>query len=276
VFHAGAYLASFAWRAGVNASNSTVDLSRGRKPGLSRQEYAVWTYLLTAEETQSALKRSSEAGLSVTENLCRVMAIVLLEAQPQKSRVCISVPTDLSAYAATFSPETPGNFTGSLIVQLWRGRPLDVQVRRAFQWARHGVHYWTPWLLGRTAGKEARLTDRFLRQAQQPVPARAPFENFSCAVSSVGVIQGRYLQQYLASISATTRTQTIFLCAITLNGCMSVEVSVSHDLYNSIEVAVVTDRAVALLTGMQPDQASTKRTDVCRGREVLTFEGKTV
>jgi hypothetical protein len=259
LFWACAYLSLFAWRAGRSAASTTVDLSRGKKPGEPREGYAIWTYYLSPDDTRTALERSSAAGLTFTENLCQLIAAELFDIQPEKSRVCISVPTDLAAYAPRFSYETPGNFTGALIVQLWRSNrrrdSLDQQVRRAFSWAGRAVHYWVPWLMGQVAGGEAKLSARFLDQAGRPIPLRGPFEDFSCAVSSVGVVQGATSRKYLATVSAHTRTQTVMLCAITLNGRMSIEVSMSLDLFDKPEVMGLTDRAVARLLGSCPDNS---------------------
>jgi hypothetical protein len=137
--------------------------------------YAEWTYLLTSEETERVLKQSAEADLTVTENLCRAMATALLEAQPEKSRVCISVPTDLGTQAA-LSPDMAGNYTGALIVQLFRDQPLDSQIRRAFRWGRCGVHYWTPWLMGQVMGGHAQRRSGDYG-AKVPGVGSSPYQN---------------------------------------------------------------------------------------------------
>jgi hypothetical protein len=259
-----AYLSEFFYKAGRNSGAITVDLSRGKTPGASRRGYAAWTYLLTPDETRNSLNVSTLAGLTVTENLCLSVARVLLDAQPDKSRVCISVPTDLTTYTSHSPAEAPGNFTGSLLVQLWRerpgGDPLDEQTRRAFRWARRNVHYWTSWLVGHAAGSEDSLAAQFRTQAQRAIPQRAPFENFSCAVSSLGVVQGAFARKYLAAMSAHTGMQTIFVCSMTLNERLSIEVSIPKELFDGAEVAALTDRAVGLFARMTPEQAAMRRT----------------
>jgi len=244
------YLIGFVARAGLGAARTTVDLSRGRMPAPDGGGCAVWTYHLDAEDTGRVLAGAKAAGLTVTGRLCQAMSEVLLGAQPDRSRVCISVPTDVTALAGLSAAAAPGNFTGSLILQVFRSAdPASVasQVRRAFRWTTRNVHYWVPWLVGQLTRQEARLAGRFLAQARRPIPARAPFENYSCAVSSVGVITGPMTRRYLTTVSAHTWTQTIMVCAITLDGRMTLEASMPRDLYDPAEVAAVTDMVVARL-----------------------------
>lgn len=243
------YLIQFVSRAGRRAGQETVDLSRGIRPAPHQKGYAVKTYSMSEQETEAAIKRSRSLGLSVTEAICAAMAEALLESQPDKSRVCISVPTDLGAFIPKFSRERPGNYTGSLILQIFRERETKAQVRSGFQWVRRRVNYWLPRLLGTFAGSERKLRASFAQKAALPIPDRAPFENFSCAVSGVGVIRERLIRKYLHSISAHTRTQTIFVCAMTINGRMTLEVSVPRDLFDAEEAFRVTDAAAALLSG---------------------------
>ncbi len=245
----GCYLVQFVSRAGRRAGHETVDLTRGIRPAPHQKGYAVKTYVMSEQETEAAVNRSRSLGLSVTEALCAAMAEALLQFQPDKSRVCISVPTDLGAFIPEFSREQPGNYTGSLILQIFRERETKAQVRSGFQWVRRRVNYWLPRVLGAFAGSEKKLRASFAKKAPLPIPDRAPFENFSCAVSGVGVIRERLIRKYLHSISAHTRTQTIFLCAMTLNGRMTLEVSVPRDLFDADEAFRVTDAAAALLAG---------------------------
>lgn len=243
-----AYLLSFIRRSGRDAKGSTVDLSRGAAPVAGGRGYALRTYLLTCEETQQAMARSRQSGLSLTESLCSAMTDALFSAQPEKSRVCLSVPTDLGAYVSGFPAETPGNYTGSLIIQAYNGTDIQQQIQASFGWLRKRVNYWLPVFLGALSG-EGKLCRSFAKQAALPIPRRAPFENFSAAISSVGVVRGAEAQRYLAAISAHTRMQTIFLCAMTLKGRMSIEVSAPCDLFDPAEVFGVVERAVAGLVG---------------------------
>lgn len=243
-----AYVIDFSVRAGRRAAAETVDLSEGRAPSPGGGGYAIKTYLLTAEETDNAIENSRTRRLSVTQSLCAAMAKALFNSRPAVNRVCLSVPTELSAYVPDLPPDAPGNYTGSLIVQVRRNRPVDSQVRAAFQWTRHRVNYWLPFLLG-ALSTERKLRLGFARKAALPIPDRSPFENYSCAISSLGVLGGPKIRKYVSSLSAHGRMQTILLCAATLNGRMSVEVSCPMDLFKPAEVFRATDDAVAELTG---------------------------
>lgn len=256
---AALYLLAFLGRAGFRSARTTVDLSRARRPAPTADGYAVWTYAFDEEDTKRVIAGARAAGLTVTERLCEAMAEVLLESQPDKSRVCLLVPTDITARAGTRAGQTPGNFTGSLIVQVYRnsnGASLASQVRRGFRWTAWGVHYWVPWLVGQAARQEARLAAHFLALARRPIPERAPFENYSCAVSSVGVIAGPMTERYLATVSAHTRTQAVMVCAITLDGRMTFEACMPQDLYDCAEVATVTDTVVERLAGLPAARAA--------------------
>ena len=242
-----AYAGSFMLGAGRDPSRATVDLSRGRRPEPRQPGCAVKTFSLPRDQTERLRSVSRQRDLSVSEALCAALAAALFEAQPEKSRVCLSVPTALCDRTPGASRDAPGNYTGSVILQIGRDRPLDAQVRAGLRWARRGVDYWLPWLLG-SLNNERRLLERFRRQAALPIPARAPFENFSAAVSSVGVVRGPQALKHLAAVSAHTGMQTIFLCAMTLHDQMSVEVSAPPDLFEAREVFGVVERAIGELT----------------------------
>lgn len=253
-----AYVLSFVRRAGWHASRDTVDLSRGAIPVPGGRGYAIQTHLLTNDETQQVLARGRNHGLSVAELMCSAVTHALFSAQPEKSRVCLSVPADLGAYVPKFSPELPGNYTGSLIIQVRSSGESEPQIKAGFGWLRRRVHYWLPVLLG-TFTSEPGLYRSFARQAALPIPERAPFENFSAAISSVGVVRGTQAQRYLAAISAHTRMQTVFLCAMTLKGRMSIEVSAPCDLFAPEDVFRVAAQAITNLTGQDLSVSATTR-----------------
>lgn len=242
-----AYVTQFLLRAGAGTAKATVDLSHARAPARGGNSYFVERYWLTTEQTRGIVQRSKSRGLSVTEFLCSEAAGAMFAMQPDRTRVCISVPADLSAWFPTAELDAPGNATGSLILQIRRHQNADAQVRQAFRWVSRGVNYWLPRLIG-AVSSEHTLFRNFARQAATPVPDRAPFENFSCAISSVGVVRGPRTQEYLAALSAHTRIQTVFLCAITLNGRMSVEVSAPLDIFDAQEVRTLASSFIAAIT----------------------------
>jgi hypothetical protein len=243
------YVAEFlllcGWRPGCNS----VDLTHGKLPAAGCAEFSVKKYAFTPEETEQALQRCRSLRLTVSQAVCAALAEALFAAQPDKSRACISVPTDLGPFLPEHPRTSPGNYTGSLIVQLRRGTALEIQIRRAFRWLSRGIDYWLPRTLGALALSERALSETFARTAALPIPERGPFENLSCAMSNLGTIQLPVMRRQLHSISVTGRTQTILVCVVSLNGRMSVEVSAARSLFDPAEVFGVTDRAVAQLLG---------------------------
>ncbi|MFN0104702.1 MAG: hypothetical protein ACKV2U_21770 [Bryobacteraceae bacterium] len=235
------YLATFLARAG-GAAHNTVDLSDGREPAPGTR-YAVRAWRFTESQTAAIVAAAKRETLSVTEALTMWLAEKFFDARPAQTRVCISVPTDLTAWA---QPNEPGNHTGSLIVQLFRGPGLTEQIKNSFRWARSGVHLWLPQMIGLFSSDQA-LFRQFARKAALPIPQRAPFENFTFAVSSVGVIRGPLAIKYLSEISAFTKTQTIFLCAMTLDGRLSWRVCVADGLFNPEEAFEIIDRVASRL-----------------------------
>jgi hypothetical protein len=234
------YVTEFVVGSGRNCAAATVDLSCGRSPVCGGKGYFIRNYSFTSAETERLNTLSRGRNLSVTQLLCAEMASALLSAQPERNRVCLSVPTDLSAWLPPEEAVRPGNPTGSLILQVWREGNVDKQVRRAFRWTKHGVNYWLPRLIAATASQRG-LFQKFAQQAALPIPRRAPFENFSCAVSSVGVIRGSLTRKYLDSLWLHTRMQTVFLCALTLNERMYVAVTAPLDIYDERDVSALAD-----------------------------------
>jgi hypothetical protein len=250
-FWAIVYLVGFALRAGKDAATQTVDLARSAPTEPSSCGYALRTYRFTFDETKRLVARAKERKLSVAANLVADFAQALLEAQPERSRVCMSLPVDLAPYIDGFSRKTPGNFTGSLILQVRRGADVAAQVRRGFRGFARGVPYWVTRILASFSKSERAARERFSTQARSTNASRAPFENFSIAVSCGGVLRGPELQKYAATFEGSTRTQTIYVGAATLNGRLSFKVSVPKDLFDEREVFAVTDRAHAMLLGAE-------------------------
>jgi hypothetical protein len=230
------YLSSFLIRASGSSAN-TVDFSNGRPP-IPKPGYSLRCWRFSETQTAAIIAAAKLAGLSVTEALTLWLAESCFAAYPVHSRVCVSIPTDLTPWA---NPGEPGNHTGSLIVQLFRGANLPAQVRESFRWARKGVPIWLPQLIGLFSTDRA-LFDQFSRKAATPIPRRAPFENFTFAVSSVGVIRGNLARQYLSEIAAFMKTQTIFLCAMTLAGRMNWRVTVDRNLFQPDEAFELVDQ----------------------------------
>ena len=249
-----AYVITFVVRAGRRAAIETVDLTRGKTPEVHTLGYAARTFRFSQEETTRVVASSKASGATVTEAMCVAVATALFAAQPDKRRVLLSLPVDLGAHVDGFSRYAPGNYTGSLIVQLFRDRPLDAQVRAALLAMRRGVPFGLASLVAAFAKTERALFDRFASQARMPIAARAPFENFSCAVSSLGVLHHAAVARHVETISAHGMTQTVFFCAMTLGGRLSFELAVANDLFDASETFRLGDAIRDAL--LQPDAAT--------------------
>jgi hypothetical protein len=244
-FWALAFAANFAIRSGWNSGRDTVDLTGGKTPVPHLAGYAIRTYLFTTEETQAILERSRLHDLSLTQLVCVAMASALFAAQPDKRRVCISVPTSVEALTPGISERTPGNFTGNLIVQLHRDAPLEEEIRRGFAWLRRRTDFWLSRIIAAFARKERSLVKSFERSAMRPISKRAPFQNFSCVVSSLGAVRFPHIEETIETLSAFTKTQSFSICVATLNDRMSLEAVVARDLFDPDEAFRVIDGVVS-------------------------------
>lgn len=238
-----AYLLSFWARAGRKATDKTVDLTHGKTPVPHDNGYASRTYSFSESQTARILEKARGLGLSLQQYLCLAVAEAMLSAQPEKSRVCILVPTDLARYLPELPRTVPGNYTGTMVVQVRRGAPLESQIARQFGWLRRGVDYWSTRLVAATSPEQG-LLKKLSRTASLPAPKRGPFQNISCAVSNVGVVTAP-AEWGVESGYGTTKTQTIFFTVAVLSGCLSANVTFARDLYDPEEVFRVADAALA-------------------------------
>jgi hypothetical protein len=238
------YLLGYFARAGLKQARETVDLTRGKTPIPHDNGYASRTYRFSEPETNRILAKARALDLSLTQYMCLAVADAMLSAQPEKSRVCIAVPTDLARYSPGFPRTVPGNYTGSLIVQLRRGAPLQSQIARQFGWFRRGVDYWLNRLVGAVSRSEQRLLNNYARAASLPIHRRGPFGNVSCAVTNLGVVT-LPASWGVESGTGSTKTQTILFTVFTFNGCITINVTFARDLYDTEEVFRVTDAALA-------------------------------
>jgi hypothetical protein len=259
------YLLSFLWRSGRTASAETVDLTHGQQPGEHGSGYRVRTYIFSPEETAKVIRKSKIMGQTVSEFLCAAIAKIFFKAQPERNRLCISVPVDLRpelrqgthCYQATPCyqgmscyqgiPCSPGNYTGSLIIQLFRHENIDRQTRDAFVWAKRKVPYGLVRLVSLTAPYESKLKERFEKQAARPIPARAPLENFTFAFSNLGIINSPILGELIERISVHGKTQTVFFGILTFNDRLTIEVCIANDLFQPDEVFRLTDQMMDII-----------------------------
>ena len=249
------YILGYLARAGLNQARKTVDLTHGKAPirhdnGAPIRhdnDYASRTYPFSEPETSRILAKARALDLSLTQYMCVAVAEAMLSAQPEKSRVCIAVPTDLARYSPGLPRTVPGNYAGSMTVQLRRGAPLQSQIARQFGWFRWGVDYWLTRLGGAFSHSEQRLLNNVARTASLPIDQRGPFQNLSCAVTNVGDIKSPAICDRIESGTGTTKTQTILFTVFRLHGRLTTNVTFARDLYDPEEVFRVADAALANL-----------------------------
>jgi len=240
------YALGFFARAGLNHARKTVDLTHGKTPIPHDNGYVSRTYRFSEPKTNRILAKARALELSLQQYVCLAIAEAMLSAQPEKSRVCIVVPTDLARYLPGFPRTVPGNYTGSMNVQLRRGAPLQSQITRQFTWFRRGVDYWLTQLVGAFSRNEQRLINKLARVASRPIHRRGAFQNVSCAVTNLGVITVP-ASWGIESGTGTTKTQTVLFTVFTLDGCLTANVTFPRDLYDPEEVFRVADAALANL-----------------------------
>lgn len=241
VWWAFAYLVAFIWRAGKDAAVDTVDLGRPNGEPLCRSGFVVRTLRFSADETTRLSAAARARALTVGQYLAATLTDLFFEAQPDRRRVCISMPLDLRSELPHLPLQAIGNYTGSLVVQVDRSDEGGSQIKRAYRWLARRVPYFLTWLVGATT-TESKLFARFAAQATRPNLARAPLENFTFALSNLGRIDDPVLERFVADLSGHTRTQTIFVAVMTLNGRLSLEVSFARDLYPAEAVFGLLDR----------------------------------
>jgi hypothetical protein len=247
-----AYLVGFFARAGgKRAAAATVDLSSGATPRLGVCDFQVTSRTFDQDETARITSAARGANMSLGEFICGHAADAFFAAQPTRDRVCMSMPVDLR-HEVPVDVLAAGNYTGSLIMQVHRSRDLPRQIRASFRWFRRRVPLWLTRLVGVLSRDEGKLFAHFEAQAKKTIPERAPLENFTFAFSNVGVVREKIIAEYALSLSGHTRTQTVFLAALTVNGRLSMEASYPRTLYDPAVVEPVLARLFEALAQARP------------------------
>lgn len=241
VFWVLVYMINFLFRVGKDPQTNTIDLTHGRTCSKNDKGYSSKNYIFSEDTTRAFASHVRTQGHSVSVELLVILARVFFEMFPQKRRILISIPTDLREMLPWIEGSRPGNFTGSLIVQLSREGDLVKQMRREFKWIARGVPYFLPRLMA-FVQNEFKAKENFHRQATTAIPERAPFENFTLAFSNPGKIRLPELAQSCEWFSGHAKTQTIFFGVAELSGRLSIEVGISNALFDKQEVFRVTDR----------------------------------
>ncbi len=241
------YFLGYFAKAGLNQARKTVDLTHGKMPIPHDNGYASRTYQFSEPETNRIIAKARALNLSLHQYMCLAVGEAMLSAQPEKSRVRIAVPTDLARYSPGLPRTVPGNYTGSLAVQLRRGAPLQSQIARQFRWFRWGIDYWLTRLVGALSFSQQRLLNNGARAMSLPVHRRGPFQNISCAVTNIGTIKSPAICTQIESGTGTTKTQYILFTVCRFHGRLIANVTFARDLYFAEEVFRIADAALANL-----------------------------
>lgn len=241
VFWVLIYIVLFIRKADKKAANSTIDLTHGRRNETNDKGYSSKRYIFTQEETMRFIKSAKSKGNTVSVELLSIAAQVFFEMYPDKDRMLISVPTDIRELRPWIPFTEPGNYTGSLVMQLYRGYSLKKQITSQYKWIKRGVPYYLPRLIG-VFGNEFKTKEHFSSQAKTPIPDRAPFENYTLALSNPGKILFREMEENCEWIAGYAKTQTVFLAFGSLNGRMTMEVGIANNLFDAQEVFGATDK----------------------------------
>ncbi len=247
VLYAIKYLASFAKNKGEHFEKNTVDFSHGKTPSKSEKGYSIKRYDFTTEQTSAIIEKATKQNCTVAEYICTAFSDSFFNNAPDKNRICISAPTDLIGLVPGASVHSAGNYTGSLIFQVSKDNNTGQQIKTAFKQFGNLVPFGTAKIMSLMFPDHKKMGDHFLQQAKQPFNGRDPFTLFTFAFSNIGVINFPLMKKHLASCSGHTKNQTIFICPMTINNKLSIEVCVSNDLYDVSEVFGVTGGAVETL-----------------------------
>ena len=246
MFWLAVYLARFFRAAGKNAALDTVDLSHGRQTDQYSSGYSVKTYPLTAEQTAALSKRCKLRKISVVEHLAEVIAQAMFDSQPDKKRVCLSVPVDLSLLMPYVERSRPGNYTSAIILQVFKDRDLIPQIRSQLEWVRRGVPYYFFRLLG-WLNTDKTMREKLINGAKLPFTSRGPVEGHTCILSYPGSVKRPRLVKHIEWVSGHSRTQSPLFAFATIGGVTCMEVSCANDLYDAQEVFGVAERIHAAL-----------------------------
>jgi len=248
------YLIRFTIR--VRKHPTTIDLSRGQIPKLEGK-YATRSFLLDTDTTQRLIEFAKNSDQSLGELICIELIGALFQTQSNRDRICFSIPADLRNTLTQIPLDAPGNYTSSLIAQTFRTENTRLSVQQTFRWLRRNTPYGIVQIFSWLAANPQKLLEHFKQQTRKPLPQRAPFEDFTFALSNLGVIQDPVMEELLSRISMYTKTQTLFVGAFTFSGRLSIDICLSTDLFSEDECSLTLKRAIQALTSYKAPETST-------------------
>ncbi len=224
----------------------TVDLTLGKTPEL-QNKYCTKTYLLDVDTTTKLIQYAKRSGLSVGEILCSELIRSLFQEQPDRDRICFSIPADLRNTLTHVPLDTPGNFTCSLIAQTFRDEDPDDSIQKIYLWLRRNVQFGIARVFGWLANNPLKLVEHFNHQTRKAIPERAPFENFTFAFSNLGLIHEPLMEHFIERMSLFTKTQTLFVGVFTFAGRLSIDSCISTHLFPQEASFLILERGIQSL-----------------------------
>ncbi len=257
------YLIQFLWRDKMHSTTKTVDLTHGKSPRKNRTGFSVRTYNFSPQETRNIMKKRKICGQTLSEFLLTGLAEFFFKENVEGNRLCISVPFDMRHCIPHITAYSLGNYTGSLIVQLFKGEYIPHQVNAAFGRIKQKVPYGLARMFALLMHNEFTLKKHFEKKTTLPIQKRAPFENFTLAFSNMGIIRSPILRTMVDHFSGHAKTQTIFLGMIILHRSLTLEVCISNDLFNSDEVFGLLDKHIHIIKKTERNQADKHPKGIC-------------
>lgn len=189
VFWSTLYLVGMRWRAGRRPAAHSVDLAPGELPAHGRiPGYGVLRAVLSREDSARLLAASRARGWTLTAHLLGALARAAFAVESRGRRLLIVVTTDRRRVVRHDPFTEPGNTTGSITVQLLRGRPLGPQLRAVQRAMRRGVAYWANRALDGFVRDELELSASLPAELLRPMAKRGAFECVGCVLTNLGAV----------------------------------------------------------------------------------------
>ena len=256
------YVIQFLWQDKMHSNAKTVDLTHGKIPCKNKTGFSVRTCSFSTQETRHIMEKRKIQGQTLSEFLLTDLAEFFFKHTLKGNRLCISVPFDMRSCVPHITAYSLGNYTGSLIVQLFKGENILHQVRAAFSRINQKVPYGLTRMSGLIMHNELTLKKHFEKQTTLPIQKRAPFENFTLAFSNMGILRSPVLRTMFDRFSGHAKTQTIFLGAIILHERLTLEVCVSNDLFQPDEVFGLLNKYICAMKKPEHSQADMQPKDI--------------
>ena len=244
-FRAIAYMVSLKARYRKNAVPNTVDPTHGRKPAPPQLGYTTKKYYFTREETEGVIYSSKQKELDESGFVLTVLAKSFFDKFPDKNRILVNCPADIRHYIPGVDYYSVGNYSGSLILQALRDKPIEKQVRKGYRWINRDVPFGVMKMLHFFFKKDhIKLKNKIEERTTKPIPERGPLGNFTFVYGLGEISPSQAMEQMISRLFITGKHHNVVICGMILNGKLNLEIVISKDLCSPEEVFAVTDLAV--------------------------------